>query len=355
MPSEFSRFEITRRGYDPKAVEKELNALNAELVRLREQLQESGDALGQTTAKLDSARSRLSASESPDFASLGAEAADLLVRAETTARELEDAAARRAEELIEAATSESDELKIAAEALYQEQSAAAERRAARTIASAKHEAEVLTSKSKTEANDKLRNTELEVARLRGQAATEVAAMKTTARREVEAKKAELEGKIAAQALINLEELGIEEAAKQHALATLEAKLKARRRTGEKDYLEKHNEAVKQTEEYLRLAKIDLTELKKNIATVRLEIQALEMDASQAQTRILSEARNTAEALMHKAELEAGEIKANAEKAAAKAEKQALVRVKEYQNRVRSSEIYLKNLRTLVNKLEPTEE
>ena len=55
MPSEFSRFEITRRGYDPKAVEKELNALNAELVRLREQLQESGDALGQTTAKLDSA------------------------------------------------------------------------------------------------------------------------------------------------------------------------------------------------------------------------------------------------------------------------------------------------------------
>ena len=355
MPTEFSRFELSRRGYDPKAVEKEINALNAELVRLREQLQESGDALRQTTSQLEAVGSRLSASSSPNFASLGSEAADLLVRAETTARELEDAAAKRAEEIIDAATAQAEQQKNAADTYYQDQSAAAERRAARSIANAKHEAELLISKSKSEARDKLRDTELEVARQRGQAATEVAAMKTTARREVEAKKAELDAKIAAQALLNLEELGIKTAAKDHALAALESKLMARRKAGEKEYLEKHNEAVRQTEEYLALAKTDLTELKKTIATVRLEIQALEMDAGQAQTRILSEARATAEALIHQSELEASEIKNNAEKSAAETEKLALNRVKEYENRVRSSEIYLKNLRTLVNKLEPTED
>lgn len=355
MPTEFSRFETSRRGYDPKAVDKEINALNAELVRLREQLHESGDALQQTTSELEALQSKLSASSSPNFASLGSEAADLLVRAETTARELEDAAARRAEEIIEAASVHADQQRNAADAYYQDQSSAAERRAARTIASAKHEAELLIAKSKTEAKDKLRDTELEVARLRGQAATEIASMKTTARREVEAKKAELDSKIAAQELMRLEELGIEEAAKRHALAALESQLMARRRAGEKDYLEKHNEAVRQTEEYLALAKADLTELKKTISTVRLEIQALEMDAGQAQTRILSEARATAEALIHQSELEASQIRSDAEKNAAETEKLALIRFKEYENRVRSSEIYLKNLRTLVNKFEPTED
>ena len=32
-----SRFEIVRRGYDPQPVERELKALSAELVRLKEQ------------------------------------------------------------------------------------------------------------------------------------------------------------------------------------------------------------------------------------------------------------------------------------------------------------------------------
>ncbi|MDG2497664.1 MAG: hypothetical protein P8M68_05750 [Aquiluna sp.] len=355
MPTEFSRFETSRRGYDPKAVDKEINALNSELVRLREQVQESAEALREATSERETLTSQLAASKAPNFASLGSEAADLLVRAETTARELEEAASTRADEIIELATNESEATRLSAEALYQEQSAAAERRAARTIASAKHEAELLIAKSKAEARDKIRDTELEVARLRGQAATEVAAMKTTARREVEAKKAELDGKIAAQSLMSLEELGIENAAKEHALAALESKLKTRRRAGEKEYLEKHNEAVRQTEEYLALAKKDLTELKKTISTVRLEIQALEMDAGQAQTRILSEARATAEALTHQSELEANEIKRSAEKQAAETAKLALLRAKEYENRVRSSEIYLKNLRTLVNKHEPMED
>jgi len=355
LPTDFNRFKIAKKGYDPEVVERELNALNSELVRLKEQLALNSEELKGSQAQLSKSEFKLAGTTAPNFSSLGSEAAELLIGAETSARELERAAAATADELIESASAESKRLANNAERLYQEQLSAAERRADRRIAGAKHDAELLTAKAKTEAKDKLRDVELEVARLRGQAATEVAALKTTARREVEAKKAELDAKVAAQELINLQELGIEQAAKDLALADLESKFKTRRRVAEKEYLEKHNEAVRQTEAYLESAKTDLTELKKTIGTIRLEIQALEMEAGQAQGRILAEARSQAEALVHKADLESTEIKAEALQHIAELEKASSDRMKEFENRVRSSELYLKNLRSLVNDTDSPEE
>jgi cell division septum initiation protein DivIVA len=355
LPTDFNRFETSRRGYDPEAVERELNAINSELVRVKGQAMESAEALQRALAQLTQSEAKLVGRMAPSFSSLGAEAADLLIGAETAAREIESAAADSAQELIESATQEAKRIAQNAEDAYQDQITASERRVARRIASAKHDAELLIMKATTEAKDKLREIELEVARMRGQAATEVAALKTTAVREVEAKKAELDAKLSGQELLNLEQLGIKQAAKDLALADLESKLKTRRRVAEKEYLEKHNEAVHKTESYLESAKNDLTELKKSISTIRLEIQALEMEAGQAQRRTLAEARSKAEAIVHAADLEATEINAKALESIAELEKASELRMKNIENRVRSGELYLKNLRSLVTNTDSPEE
>ena len=355
MPTDFNRFETSKRGYDPEAVERELNALNSELVRVKEQAAQNSEALQRALSQLAQSEAKMIGTIAPSFSSLGAEAADLLIRAETTAREIESAAAETAQELIESATQEAKRIAQNAEAVYQDQITATERRVARRIAGAKHDAELLIMKATTEAKDKLRDIELEVARMRGQAATEVAALKTTARREVEAKKAELDAKIAGQELLNLEQLGIEQAAKDLAIADLESKFKTRRRVAEKEYLEKHNEAVHQTESYLESAKTDLTELKKTISTIRLEIQALEMEAGLAQSRILADSRSKAEAIVHAADLEATDINAKALKSIAELEKASELNMKNIENRVRSGELYLKNLRSLVTTTDSLEE
>ena len=355
MPTDFNRFETSKRGYDPETVERELNALNSELVRVKEQAAQNSEALQRALSQLAQSEAKMIGTIAPSFSSLGAEAADLLIRAETTAREIESAAAETAQELIESATQEAKRIAQNAEAVYQDQITATERRVARRIAGAKHDAELLIMKATTEAKDKLRDIELEVARMRGQAATEVAALKTTARREVEAKKAELDAKIAGQELLNLEQLGIEQAAKDLAIADLESKFKTRRRVAEKEYLEKHNEAVHQTESYLESAKTDLTELKKTISTIRLEIQALEMEAGLAQSRILADSRSKAEAIVHAADLEATDINAKALKSIAELEKASELNMKNIENRVRSGELYLKNLRSLVTNTDSLEE
>ena len=355
MSTEFNRFETSKRGYDPKAVERELKALNSELVRLREQYADTAEELKETRSNLEQAQRKLDSTAAPNFASLGAEAAELLIRAENSARELEEAASSQAAAVLEEANHQAAKLVEIAEQQYQEQMGAAERRAARQVAAAKHEAELLTANSRSEAKERIQSAELEVARIRGQAATEVAAIKTTAKREVEKVKAELASKVASQEYATLDKLGIENAAKELAVAELEAQLATRRKKAEEEYLDLHNQAVAETQGYLESAKKDLSSLKKTISTIRLEIQALEMEASQAQGRILQEARKQAEAIAHKADLEAAETLSLARQKALETEKASKVRVSEIENKVKSSELYLRKLRSLLSTTDQLED
>ena len=161
MPTDFNRFEMSKRGYDPEAVERELNALNSELVRVKEQAGENSEALQRALAQLAQSEAKLIGTIAPSFSSLGAEAAELLIKAETTAREIEGAAAETAQELIQSATLEAKRITQNAEDIYQDQISAAERRVARRIAGAKHDAGLLIMKATSEAKDKLRAVELD--------------------------------------------------------------------------------------------------------------------------------------------------------------------------------------------------
>ena len=80
-----------------------------------------------------------------------------------------------------------------------------------------------------------------------------------------------------------------------------------------------------------------------------------MEAGQAQSRILADARSQAEAIVHSADIEATEINAKALESIAELEKASELNMKNIENRVRSGELYLKNLRSLVTNTDSSEE
>jgi hypothetical protein len=67
LPTDFNRFETAKRGYDPKAVEHELNALNSELVRVKEQAAENSETLQRTLAQLAQSEAKLSGTIAQSF------------------------------------------------------------------------------------------------------------------------------------------------------------------------------------------------------------------------------------------------------------------------------------------------
>lgn len=349
MAPDFNRFETTRRGYEPAAVEKELVALNSELVRLQNQNAELSTQLKQLRFQLGQAEAELLTKSAPNFSALGATAASLLATAEAASLELTQSSQQELEEQRLTTLAELEELRTKSELEYQEQLQAATRRSARAIATAKHEAELLVASAREAATQLTKEVERELAKARGMAATEVAAIRTTAVREAALRIAEANKEIAQQRFLLAEEFGDEQKATELATSTLEAQLAERERAAEADIFEKHSEAVRQTEGYLESAKRDLSELQQAAALVRLEIQALELDAGRTQSKLIQEARDKAEAIVHAAELEASSLKLSAENEIREAQKRAKLELKKIENRVAASEIYLENLRSVVAK------
>lgn len=347
MAPEHNRFQTARRGYDPAAVERELVSINTELVRLQNQNAELTTALKQTRQQLTQAQAELDATKAPNYSSLGSKVTELLTTAESAALELRQQTELELENQRLTTTIELANLAAKAEASYQEQLEAATRRSARAVATAKHESELLVAEATKKAEAIAREVEREAAKLRGRAATEVAAIKSTAVREIELRKAEAEKEIAQRQYLLAETFGDEQRAEELATTKLEAALSERNRQAELELTQKHGEAVRQTEQYLASAKKDLGELQQSIALSRLEIQALEMDAGNAQTRLIGDAREKAEALLHAAEIEATELRLAAESEIAQSHKDATLALKIIENRVAASEIYLKNLRSVV--------
>ena len=193
--------------------------------------------------------------------------------------------------------------------------------------------------------------EVEAGRLRGQVATEIAAMRTTAKRELEARQQELEARFASKEYLLSADISVEEKVREKLLAELEAQIAQRRKEAEAEYLAKHNEAVQQTQQYLESAQKDITDLKQAAKTLRLEVETLELETSKTQSRMLTEAREKAEALVRSAELEAVAMGSKAQAEAAELVRNAKAELAELENKVLSSKTYLENLRSVVADLE----
>ena len=349
-----SRFEIVRRGYDPQAVDREIKVLSAEIVRLQETSNELAEQLRLMSQKLTDAEQEISLRAQPSYSALGSKASNLISNAEEIAIKLRQDAQAEAEELIARNEKELAERLSDLEQRYEEQLSSAERRSNRRISAANLEAEQLEKQAEQKAQELVKEAEQEAARIRGQVATEIASMRTTARRELEQRKAELESQFASKQYLLSTEIKLEDRAKEVVLAELEAQIATRRKDAENEYLEKHQEAVRQTQQYLESAQNDITELKRLAAKLRLEVQTLEMETSKSQAKMLQEARSRAEALLHSAELEAVAISSSAQEEAGKLLRNAKAELASLENAVSSAKAYLKNMSRVVTELKDLE-
>ena len=330
-------FELVRKGYEPQGVDREIRALNAEIIRLNEQLASFQELNAKLTTQLRESEAALNAAGSPNFAALGSKAATLLSAAQQIAGELELDSKAAAQRILADAQTKADQLGQAADANYQAIAAEADRRAQRRLTEAAFEAERLVTEAKARADEITRAATAEAARTRGSAATEVAAMRAGAKREIENLKAATELRLA-QA---------EAAQKPTPKRELEAALKARRAEAEAEYLDKHQRAVALTEEYLASANLELATLHQRVREALNEAETLELVAATSQQRMLDEARERSEALLHAAEAEARQIVAQANQNALETETKASDNLRILRNQADAIELYLENLRSLV--------
>jgi cell division septum initiation protein DivIVA len=346
LANEFTRFELTRKGYDPLAVERELKDLNLELVRLTETNSELTERLRATTTQLQQSEAALEASKSPNFASLGAKAANILSSAQQIAAELELDAKQVAQQILDSANQDADRVRLSAQDYYESVVEDAARRAQRKLIASEQDADRTLAKATNEADRILREAQSEAARTRGLVATEVAALRATNKRELAAKETEFEATAQAKLAAVLDETP-EKQLSEKKLAKLESALKLRRAEAEAEYLEKHREAVAETEGYLNSAAKNMAELTTRVAQLRLEIETLELEAATAQRRIMQEARDKADAVIEAAEIEARNLKQSSKQTAEKLLAEARSEVAILENQSAAIQIYLENLRSLV--------
>jgi hypothetical protein len=347
LAQEFNRFELVRKGYDPAMVEREINEINSELVRLKELAAESEIELKNALDSLESAQLTVSQTENPNFAALGSKAAMILSSAQLIATELEQNSQIAAQQITKRAELASMEMGDQAESDYEATIIEANRRATRILNIAESEARQLVEHAAKDAQSLTRANEIQNAQARGLAATEVAALRATTKREMDLLSAKLEAEHAAKVNLITNDLDIQGKLNQKQQAKLDAALAARRLDAEQEYQTKHQQAVATTQGYLESAIADLSGLNQSITGLRLEIETLELQAASTQRTILQEARDQAEALMHSAQIESRNLtqlaKLNARDIELKAEQNIAV----LQNQTAAIETYLENLRNLV--------
>jgi hypothetical protein len=347
LAQEFNRFELVRKGYDPAMVEREINEINSELVRLQELSAESQAELKSALFSLEEAQLTVSQTEKPNFAALGSKAAQILSNAQLIATELEHDSQIAAKEITLRAELATIEMGDQAESNYETTIIEANRRAARILNIAESEAKQLLEKATKDALSVTRANEIQNAQARGLAATEVAALKATTKREIDLLSARLEADHAAKVNLITNDLDIQGKLNQKQRAKLEAAIAARRLEAEQGYQTKHQEAVATTQGYLESAIADLSGLNQSISGLRLEIETLELQAASIQRATLQEAREQAEALMHAARIESRNLTQIANLNAKNIELKAEQKITELQNQAAAIERYLENLRNLV--------
>src|SRR3954469_19033681 len=106
-----SPFPVSRRGYDPTAVDRKIAAIGAERDKLATSLQEATKRVAELENQL---RQQVSESEAPTYAGLGGRASELLRLAEEQADEVTAEARTRADEILRTANAEAAALKTQA-------------------------------------------------------------------------------------------------------------------------------------------------------------------------------------------------------------------------------------------------
>ncbi len=348
-----NRFDSSVRGYDRDQVDRELKRLNAEIVRLSSLNQEISAELKQLRQDYDDASLKLSSMQQPDYTSLGAQANRILSDAEQIATNL---VSEQSSELE--AAREAFEVEIAArreqlETEYKKTISDAEKRAKAWTKSAQTEAQELLENAKEQAETILREAEKEAGRLRGQVATEVAGMRVRANREIALRKAELEQELANLKLSEFEKLdpaSVGEILGKKKLAELEKRIADQEKAAEANFKQKADEALHEAQEFVNSAQENVNDLLATKRRLSFEIETLEMAAVTENQKQVELAREKAEAIVHRAELEAAEIQARANEKFREAEQEQSAKLRKLQQQSDSIEQYIHSLKQKLSEI-----
>ena len=354
--AEQNDFPIVMRGYAREAVleairdlEREILRLNAQNTQLSSEVREARNQIGDLTQQLG----KIAA---PNYATVGASAAEILSLAEEQAKRIiADAHNERARQL-KALEAETEDIRGEAKGYYDSLVAEAQRRGERLLTGAKVEADEILNQSRAQAAGMIDEATREAAAIRGAISTEVAKMRATAKREIETRRTSFERELAERRMI-LEreltrELDPELAARlvtEEARINLDLELSARRAEAEQDYLAKHQEAVAATQKYLNEANEQLRTAMLRANTARLEAETLEAAAKSINKRTREEAKAKADAIIVAAEAEARAIIAASHDAAAEKAAKLAEQVANLERERDAIQTYLDNLTSVVSR------
>ena len=342
-----NRFETSVRGYDRDQVDSELKSLNAEIVRLSSLNQEISAELKRLKVSHEEAIERLSTMQQPDFASLGAQANRILSDAEQIANKLvteQNSELKAAREDFEI---EIQQRRDQLEAEYSKTINDAEKRAKAWTKSSQSEAEEVLSKAKEQAASIVEEAEKEAGRLRGQVATEVAGMRMRAKREMALQKAGGEQELAKLRVVEFEKLDIaaaEKLLKAKKIADIDKQIADQNKNAEANFKQKAEEALHEAQEFVNSAQKNVNDLLATKKRLAFEIETLEMAAVTENQKHVNLSREKAEAIVHRAELQASQIEEQANEKFRQAEKEQSAKLRQLIQQSDSIEQYIHSLK-----------
>ena len=355
MSVEETEFPVALRGYERGPVDDALLDLRKQVLQLSAQNAQLANELKETAKALETARADLQEAGKPTYTGVGARAALILSTAEDQAAHLLAEAEREAERKRKAAAAEVEAQRGEAKGYYDALVSEAQRRSDRIIGAARADYDEIIAKAKQEAARIADEALREAGSIRGAISTEVAKMRAAAKREIETTKANVERDLAERKLIafrensrNLDFDAANELLTEQARIDLELELTARRAEAEAEYLKKHQEAVATTQKYLDDANSQLSNALTRANAARLEAETLEAAAISFNQQTTTLSRQKADAIIASADAEARSIIANAQVTAAREVAKANESTLKIAAERDSVDVYLKNLRAVLD-------
>jgi cell division septum initiation protein DivIVA len=342
------------RGYERGPVDDAILDLRKELMQLSAQNAQLAQELKEATKTLEEAKASLSEAADPTYSGVGARAALILSTAEDQAQNLIQDANRDIEKQKRVLHEEIDNLRGEAKGYYDSLVAEAQRRSDRILVAARSDYDDMLSQARSEATRVKEESIREAGSIRGAISTEVARMKATAKREIEAQKAAVERDLAERKLLAFREnsrgLDFDQANSlltEQARIDLELELTARRQEAEAEYLRKHQEAVAATQRYLDDANAQLSSALTRANAARLEAETLEAAAISINQQTTDAARKKSDAIIAAAEAEARTVLVKSSQGLEIQVSQAKAELDRIKAERDSVEVYLRNLRNVL--------
>ena len=288
MAADEGEFPRVFRGYETDAVDRAMLRLRRELLAAKTDVDRATSAASELVEANQALQFAQEQTGNPSFAAFGHAFESILHTAQTHADSMVSSAAAEAFNLKNATERERAQLVANAREQSQQLLAHAQNRAEEILTSIEAQSAATLETARAEAEKMVADAAVEVSNARRASTTELMRDRTTAKREIEKMQAAAEREIAELKLI-LASNNREKVSEQILeVLRISADATAHRDEAETQYLQKHEEAVHATEQYLVQSQAELSALRQQIQDAQLKLQTLHAKAG-ADAQLLTQA------------------------------------------------------------------